>query len=139
MFRPPGIISSRYVPVNGRLKIVILGTERIVRNPRGEIHPECGEHLSQRVVRDSARAQGHTGPIHALSRRGLLPRCHASVPRPPPEHAPFPTSPITKRAFWEMTVVPDIRRQTELVAEYLTGLVRSAAPTVASQTGEQRR
>jgi uncharacterized NAD(P)/FAD-binding protein YdhS len=36
--------------------------------------------------------QGHTGPIHALSRRGLLPRRHASVPRPPPEHAPFPTS-----------------------------------------------
>ena len=36
--------------------------------------------------------QGHTGPIHALSRRGLLSRRHATVPRPPPERAPFPTS-----------------------------------------------
>jgi len=36
--------------------------------------------------------QGHTGPIHALSRRGLLPRRHAAVPRPAPDHAPFPTA-----------------------------------------------
>ena len=34
----------------------------------------------------------HTGPIHAISRRGLLPRRHASVPAHTPEHAPFPTS-----------------------------------------------
>ena len=36
--------------------------------------------------------QGHTGPIHALSRRGLLPRRHASVPQPPGEAQPFPTT-----------------------------------------------
>jgi uncharacterized NAD(P)/FAD-binding protein YdhS len=36
--------------------------------------------------------QGHTGPIYALSRRGLLPRPHEAVPQPPSEHAPFPTS-----------------------------------------------
>jgi len=37
--------------------------------------------------------QGHTGPIHALSRRGLLPRRHASAP-PVPPGAPiqYPTS-----------------------------------------------
>jgi uncharacterized NAD(P)/FAD-binding protein YdhS len=36
--------------------------------------------------------QGHTGPIHALSRRGLLPRRHAAVPPVPPgEPLPFPT------------------------------------------------
>jgi len=43
--------------------------------------------------------QGHTGPIHALSRRGLLPRRHEAVPRPPPEHAPFPTSPTELTRF----------------------------------------
>jgi uncharacterized NAD(P)/FAD-binding protein YdhS len=35
--------------------------------------------------------QGHTGPIYAVSRRGLLPRRHETVSRPAPEHAPFPT------------------------------------------------
>jgi len=36
--------------------------------------------------------QGHTGPIHALSRRGLLPRRHAAAPTVPPgEPLPFPT------------------------------------------------
>ena len=36
--------------------------------------------------------RGHTGPIYALSRRGLLPRRHAGVPVPAPEHEPYPTS-----------------------------------------------
>ncbi len=36
--------------------------------------------------------QGHRGPIHALSRRGLLPRRHAAAPTRPPEHEPYPTT-----------------------------------------------
>ncbi|MEA2732650.1 MAG: hypothetical protein QOF70_7125 [Acetobacteraceae bacterium] len=36
--------------------------------------------------------QGHKGPIHALSRRGLLPRRHAGVPMPAADHEPFPTT-----------------------------------------------
>jgi len=43
--------------------------------------------------------QRHTGPIYALSRRGLLPRRHEAVPRPPAEHAPFPTSLTTLTRF----------------------------------------
>ncbi len=40
----------------------------------------------------------------------------------------FAIGPVTKGAFWEMTAVPDIRRQTEVLAEYLAGLVKSAPP-----------
>ncbi len=39
--------------------------------------------------------QGHRGPIHALSRRGLLPERHAPAPaiRPPPTELAYPTAP----------------------------------------------
>ncbi len=40
----------------------------------------------------------------------------------------FAVGPITKGTFWEMTAVPDIRRQTELLAEHLAGLVKNAEP-----------
>ena len=38
----------------------------------------------------------------------------------------FAVGPVTKGAFWEITAVPDIRRQTEKLAEYLSTLVKSA-------------
>jgi uncharacterized NAD(P)/FAD-binding protein YdhS len=37
----------------------------------------------------------------------------------------FAVGPVTKAAFWEMTAVPDIRRQCEAVAEHLAGVVRA--------------
>jgi uncharacterized NAD(P)/FAD-binding protein YdhS len=38
----------------------------------------------------------------------------------------FAVGPVTKGTFWEMTAVPDIRRQTEKLAEYLAALVKAA-------------
>ncbi|WP_203073999.1 FAD/NAD(P)-binding protein [Falsiroseomonas ponticola] len=35
----------------------------------------------------------------------------------------FAVGPVTKGAFWEMTAVPDIRRQCETLAEHLAGLI----------------
>jgi len=40
----------------------------------------------------------------------------------------FAVGPVTKGAFWEMTAVPDIRRQTEKLAEYLAGLAKAEPP-----------
>lgn len=40
----------------------------------------------------------------------------------------FAVGPATKGAFWEMTAVPDIRRQCEHVAGHIAGLIRPAAP-----------
>ncbi|HEX3576029.1 MAG TPA: FAD/NAD(P)-binding protein [Rhodopila sp.] len=38
----------------------------------------------------------------------------------------FAVGPVTKGAFWEITAVPDIRRQTEKLADYLAPLVKAA-------------
>ena len=40
----------------------------------------------------------------------------------------FGMGPVTKGAFWEMTAVPDIRRQAERMADYMAGLVKAAPP-----------
>ncbi|BDG70527.1 FAD/NAD(P)-binding protein [Roseomonas fluvialis] len=40
----------------------------------------------------------------------------------------FAVGPVTKAAFWEMTAVPDIRRQSEMLAEHLASLVAVAPP-----------
>jgi uncharacterized NAD(P)/FAD-binding protein YdhS len=39
----------------------------------------------------------------------------------------FAVGPVTKGQFWEMTAVPDIRRQCEVVAAHLASLVRPVA------------
>ncbi len=41
----------------------------------------------------------------------------------------FAVGPVTKGAFWEMTAVPDIRRQCEFLAQHMAGLVKAAAPS----------
>jgi uncharacterized NAD(P)/FAD-binding protein YdhS len=43
----------------------------------------------------------------------------------------FAIGPVTKGAFWEMTAVPDIRRQCEFLAGHLGSLVRTA-PTASA-------
>ncbi len=40
----------------------------------------------------------------------------------------FAIGPVTKGTFWEMTAVPDIRRQAEKLAEYLAGLAKATPP-----------
>jgi uncharacterized NAD(P)/FAD-binding protein YdhS len=47
----------------------------------------------------------------------------------------FAAGPITKGAFWEITAVPDIRRQCETLARHLAGLPRPVK--LVPQAGEQ--
>ena len=44
----------------------------------------------------------------------------------------FAVGPVTNGASWEMTAVPDILRQCELLAEHLAALVKSV-PTLAQR------
>jgi uncharacterized NAD(P)/FAD-binding protein YdhS len=43
----------------------------------------------------------------------------------------FAVGPATKGAFWEMTAVPDIRRQCEFLAGHLATLIKPAAKPAA--------
>jgi uncharacterized NAD(P)/FAD-binding protein YdhS len=42
----------------------------------------------------------------------------------------FAVGPVTRGAFWEMTAVPDIRRQCEFLATHLASLIKSAEKPV---------
>ena len=44
----------------------------------------------------------------------------------------FAVGPVTKGAFWEMTAVPDIRRQCEVLAHHIASLVKPTAPVPAA-------
>ena len=45
----------------------------------------------------------------------------------------FAVGPVTKGAFWEITAVPDIRRQCELLAHHLATLLRAPAGEVQAR------
>lgn len=49
----------------------------------------------------------------------------------------FAVGPVTKGAFWEMTAVPDIRRQCEFLATQLSTLMKGA-PTAGARSGDLR-
>lgn len=46
----------------------------------------------------------------------------------------FALGPVTKGAFWEITAVPDIRRQAERLADQMAGLVKAAPPRLEPVT-----
>ncbi len=74
--------------------------------------------LAEGVVRPDPLSLGLdvTGNCALLNRSGAISR------------RLFAVGPVTKGTFWEITAVPDIRRQTEVLAEYLAALVKSTTP-----------
>ena len=123
----------------GRIKAITAGTEAatVTYRPRGSheervldvarvvncagpacdfdriAHPLVRELLQQGQVRPDAHRLGlDVTPSGALKdRRGAISR------------QLFAVGPVTRGAFWEMTAVPDIRRQCELLAAQLAMLV----------------
>jgi uncharacterized NAD(P)/FAD-binding protein YdhS len=74
--------------------------------------------------------QGHAGVIHAISRRGLLPRCHASAPPAPPLQLPLPRGlreltrlvrqqSTTSAGAWR-SIVDDLRPLTQEIWQSLS-------------------
>jgi len=47
----------------------------------------------------------------------------------------FAVGPVTKAAFWEMTAVPDIRRQCEYLANHLSVLAKAVRPRNETASG----
>ena len=81
-------------------------------------HPLARSLLGRGVVRPDALRLGLdvTGNCALINRAGAISR------------RLFAVGPVTKGQFWEMTAVPDIRRQCEFLAGHLAGLVRPPAP-----------
>jgi uncharacterized NAD(P)/FAD-binding protein YdhS len=50
----------------------------------------------------------------------------------------FAVGPVTKGTFWEMTAVPDIRRQCELLALHLSTLVKSPAGVLPAASAARK-
>ena len=77
-------------------------------------HPLARALLGRGVVRPDALRLGLdvTGTCALINREGSISR------------RLFAVGPVTKGQFWEMTAVPDIRRQCEVLAAHLGGLVR---------------
>jgi uncharacterized NAD(P)/FAD-binding protein YdhS len=79
-------------------------------------HPLVRALLDEGTVRPDPLRLGLevTGTCALLNRTGAISR------------RLFAVGPVTKGAFWEMTAVPDVRRQCELLALHLAGLVKAA-------------
>jgi uncharacterized NAD(P)/FAD-binding protein YdhS len=79
-------------------------------------HPLVRALLAEGTVRPDKLRLGLdvTGTCALLNRSGAISR------------RLFAVGPVTKGTFWEMTAVPDIRRQCELLALHLSALVKAA-------------
>jgi uncharacterized NAD(P)/FAD-binding protein YdhS len=79
-------------------------------------HPLVRALLDEGTVRPDKLRLGLdvTGTCALLNRTGAISR------------RLFAVGPVTKGTFWEMTAVPDIRRQCELLALHLSALVKAS-------------
>ncbi|MDB5406209.1 MAG: Pyridine nucleotide-disulfide oxidoreductase family [Rhodospirillales bacterium] len=84
--------------------------------------PGCDyDRIREPFVR-SLLEQGHVRPDSLRLGLDVTPQCALRNERGEISRRLYAVGPVTKAAFWEMTSVPDIRRQCELVAGNIAGL-----------------
>lgn len=84
--------------------------------------PGCDyDRIREPFVR-SLLEQGHVRPDSLRLGLDVTPQCALRNARGEISRRLYAVGPVTKAAFWEMTSVPDIRRQCELVAGNIAGL-----------------
>jgi uncharacterized NAD(P)/FAD-binding protein YdhS len=119
-----GKVVEAYYRARGQEALATINVARVVNcaGPGADYdriqEPLIRDLLCEGVVRPDPLRLGLdvTGNCALLNRQGAISR------------RLFAVGPVTKGTFWEMTAVPDIRRQTEKLAEYLAGLVKTAPP-----------
>jgi uncharacterized NAD(P)/FAD-binding protein YdhS len=89
--------------------------------------PGCDfDRISDALVRRLLKA-GTVRPDPLRLGLDVTPQCALFNERGEISRRLYAVGPVTKAAFWEMTSVPDIRRQCELLATHLAGLLASSA------------
>jgi uncharacterized NAD(P)/FAD-binding protein YdhS len=84
--------------------------------------PGCDyDRIREPFVR-SLLEQGHVRPDSLRLGLDVTPQCALRNSRGEISRRLYAVGPVTKAAFWEMTSVPDIRRQCESVAANIAGL-----------------
>jgi uncharacterized NAD(P)/FAD-binding protein YdhS len=78
--------------------------------------------------------EGHVRPDPLHLGLDVTPQCSLLNSRGEISRRLYAVGPVTKSAFWEMTSVPDIRRQCELVAGHVGGLISLLDGQYASRT-----
>jgi uncharacterized NAD(P)/FAD-binding protein YdhS len=116
---PAGDAAVATVRPRGREGTYVLKVRRVVNcsGPSADYdrigHPLVRALLADGTARPDALRLGLdvTGTCALLNRDGAISR------------RIFAVGPVTRGAFWEITAVPDIRRQCELLAQHLAGLL----------------
>ncbi len=87
---------------------------------------DCGrltDRFLQSLLRDGAVRPDALGLSVDVTPSGAVRKADGAVSR-----QIFAVGPLTRGAFWEMTAVPDIRRQCEALAQHLAGLAKVPPP-----------
>jgi uncharacterized NAD(P)/FAD-binding protein YdhS len=119
---PPGRVAIDYLSKRSRT-LVTLEAARVI-NCSG---PGCDYDRIQHPLIKSLLADGQVRPDALKLGLDVTGNCALKDRSAAISQRLFAIGPVTKGAFWEIIAVPDIRRQCELLSDYIAGLAKPAA------------